>query len=111
MLARTIWICALAASLTPVAASAGTGKPGYTCPPGSNLGAQNLASYLQLPRTEAAIADGLTTEEEVATGFAAQDRNGDGYLCVQLSEGVQKNGPYSVYYYNVTDDNASVPSG
>ena len=32
----------------------------------------------------------------------------DGYLCVQLSEGKQKTGPFSVYYYNVTDDNAAV---
>jgi hypothetical protein len=111
MLARTICVCALAVALAPVAAGAGAGKPGYTCPPGFNLGANNLVQYLQLPRTQAAIADGLTTEEEVATGFAAKDRNGDGYLCVQLSEGFQKNGPYSVYYYNVTDDDASVPSG
>lgn len=111
MLARTICVCALAAALAPVAASAGDGKPAYTCPPGFNLGAKNVAEYLQLPRTQAAIADGLTTEEEVVAAFAAKDRNGDGYECVQLSEGFQKNGPYSVYYYNVTDDNASVPSG
>jgi hypothetical protein len=108
MLARMICICALAAALTPLAATGG-GKPGYACPPGFNLGAQNLADYLQLPRTQAAIVDGLTTEAEVAAGFDDADRNGDGYLCVQLSEGFQQNGPFSVYYYNVTDDNASVP--
>ena len=111
MLARTICVFALAAALAPVAASAGAGKPGYTCPPGFNLGAKNLADYLQLPRTKAAIADGLATEEDIAAAFAARDGNGDGYVCVQLSEGYQKNGPWSVYYYNVTDDNASVPSG
>jgi hypothetical protein len=111
MLARTLCVCALAAALAPVAASAGAGKPGNTCPPGFNLGAKNLADYLQLPRTQAAIADGLATEEDIAAAIAAVDRNGDGYVCVQLSEGYQKNGPWSVYYYNVTDDNASVPSG
>ena len=109
MLARTICVCALAAVLAPGAATAGDGKPRNTCPPGFNLGAKNVAEYLQLPRTQAAIADGVTTAEEVAASFAAKDRNGDGYECVQLSEGFQKNGPYSVYFYNVTDDNASVP--
>jgi hypothetical protein len=110
MLARTIWVCALAGALAQVAASAGAGKPGYACP-GFNLGSNNLVEYLQLPRTQAAVADGLATEEDIAAVFAARDRNGDGYVCVQLSEGYQKNGPWSVYYYNVTDDNASVPSG
>jgi hypothetical protein len=108
MLARMICICALAAALAPLAANAG-GKPGYACPPGFNLGAQNLADYLQLPRTHAAIIDGFATEDEVVASFHDADRNGDGYLCVQLSEGKQKTGPFSVYYYNVTDDNASVP--
>jgi hypothetical protein len=79
--------------------------------PGFNLGANNLVEYRQLPRTQAAIADGLATEEDIAAAIAARDRNGDGYVCVQLSEGYQKNGPWSVYYYNVTDDNASAPSG
>ena len=108
MLARMICICALAAALTPLAANA-DGKPGYACPPGFNLGAQNLVDYLQLPRTQAAIVDGFATEDEIVANFHDADRNGDGYLCVQLSEGKQKYGPYSVYYYNVTDDNASVP--
>jgi hypothetical protein len=65
MLARTIWVCVLAAALVPVATGAGDGKPGNTCPPGFNLGAKNLAEYLQLPRTQAAIADGLATEEDI----------------------------------------------
>ena len=108
MLARMICICALAAALAPLAANAG-GKPGYACPPGFNLGAQNLPDYLQLPRTHAAIVDGFATEEEIVASFHDADRNGDGFLCVQLSEGKQKTGPFSVYYYNVTDDNASVP--
>lgn len=105
---RMVCLGALVAALTPLPANA-EGKPGYGCPPGFNLGAQSLASYLQLPRTQAAIADGLTTEAEVTAFFGAADRNGDGYLCVQLSEGFQKYGPFSVYYYNLADDNASVP--
>ncbi len=109
MLAKMICVCALAAALAPLAANAGS-KPGYACPPGFNLGAQSLVDYLQLPRTQAAIADGLATEDEVAASFGDADRNGDGYLCVQLSEGFQRNGPFSVYYYNVAGDNASVPS-
>ena len=107
MLARMICICAL--RRTHTFGGDRRRKAGYACPPGFNLGAQNLADYLQLPRTQAAIVDGLTTEAEVAAGFDDADRNGDGYLFVQLSEGFQQNGPFSVYYYNVTDDNASVP--
>jgi hypothetical protein len=108
---RVILPLAFGAALLVAPGAGAGGQAGYGCPPGFNLGAQSLESYLQLPRTQAAIADGLTTEEEVAAGFSAKDRNADGYLCVQLSEGFQKYGPYSVYYYNVVDDNASVPTG
>ena len=109
MLVRMICVCLLAAALAPLAAIAG-GKPRNSCPPGFNLGAQSLEQYLQLPRTVAAIDAGLTTPDEIAAGFGAVDRNGNGLICLQLSEGFQKNGPYSVYYYNVSDDTASVPS-
>jgi len=74
-----------------------------------NLGAQNLPDYLQLPRTHAAVVDGFATGEEIGASFHDADWDGDRFLCVQLSEGKQKTGPFSVYYYNVTDDNASVP--
>ncbi len=104
----TLALVSVTAALAASSAGAG-GQAGYTCPPGFNLGAQNLADYLQLPRTHAAIVDGLATEDEIVASFHEDDRNGDGYLCVQLSEGLQKNGPFSVYYYNVTDDNASKP--
>jgi hypothetical protein len=106
MLARIICTAALIAVLMPAAASA-DGRPDYDCPQGFNLGAQSLESYLQLPRTQAAIDDGLTTEEEVAAFFSALDRNGSGYICVQLSEGFQRYGPFTVYYYNLVDDNAA----
>jgi hypothetical protein len=104
----TLALVSVTAALAASSAGAG-GQAGYTCPPGFNLGAKNLADYLLLPRTHAAIVDGFATEDEIVASFHDADRNGDGYLCVQLSEGKQKYGPYSVYYYNVTDDNASVP--
>lgn len=97
-------IACLAAS--PVAA----GKPANACPPGFNLGAQTLADWLALPRTQAAIADGVTTTEDVTAWFEGFDKNGDGYVCAQLSTGFQKYGPFSVYSYNASDDNASVPN-
>jgi hypothetical protein len=49
---------------------------------GAASSVKNLVEYLQLPRTQAAIADGLATEEDIAAAFAARDRNGDGYVCV-----------------------------
>ncbi len=108
MLRRTIAICALMSVLVPSAAYA-HGKPAYSCAPGFNLGAYDKQGYLQLPRTQALIADGLATVEDIEATFDLLDANGNGWVCVQLSVGFQQHGPYSVYYYNVTDDHASVP--
>jgi hypothetical protein len=95
-------------SILPLGATAG--KPSYGCPPGMNLGSQTFESFLALPRTQAAINDGLFTEQELLDGLASFDKNGNGSICVQLSHGFEvTSGPFGTYYYNVTDDNASVP--
>ena len=87
-----------------------TGKPGYGCSPGFNLGAFTFAEYVLLPRSQAAIDDGLATAEQIEAGAASGDRNGNGVICVQLSNGFEVNSrPFGAYYYNLSDDNASVP--
>jgi hypothetical protein len=42
--------------------------------------------------------------------LAQVDKNGNGSICVQLSQGFQVNSrPFGSYFYNLSDDNASVP--
>jgi hypothetical protein len=105
-------VAALAAALSVLLLTAvpalATGKPTPTCPPGFNLGTQTLEQWLALPRTEAAIADGLTTEQDVTDWFNAFDSNGDGMVCAQLSHGFELTAP-NAYFYNAVEDNASVP--
>lgn len=98
--------CALTAVVAPLGAS-GTGKPRNSCPPGFNLGSKTAAEYLALERTQAAIAAGLATEEQILAAFDASDRNDNGRVCVQLSNGFE-HAPVAAYFYNVVDDNASV---
>ena len=63
-------------------------EPGYACPPGFNLGAQNLADYLQLPRTQAAIVDGFDNRGAKSSPASTMPiGTATGFLCVQLSEG------------------------
>jgi hypothetical protein len=100
--------CAVGAILAPLGASAG--KPSYGCPSGMNLGSQTFQEYLGLPRTQAAISDGLATTQDILASLARVDKNGNGSVCVQLSEGfVVSSGPFVTYFYNLSDDNASVP--
>jgi hypothetical protein len=97
--------CLLAAAVAPLGASGG--KPGNSCPPGFNLGSKTAGEYLALERTQAAIEAGLVTEEQILAAFAAVDRNANGRVCVQLSNGFER-APVAAYFYNVVDDNASV---
>ena len=110
MLARIVciggtWVSARA---VPATRHPANGGPDFDCPQGFNLGAQSLESYLQLPRTQAAIDDGLTTEEEVAAFFSALDRNESGDIWRATQRGVPKVRPVcTVYDYNLVDDNAA----
>jgi hypothetical protein len=97
----------VAAALPGQAAAA---KPGYGCAPGMNLGAYTFGEYLQFPRTQAAINDGLIEEAGILAGLMHYDQNGDQTVCVQLSLGKQVNNqPFGQYLYNVVDNNASRP--
>ncbi len=106
MLRRAILIGVLIVATMPAAANA-AGKPGNGCPPGMNLGRMTYAQFVDLPRIQAGIEAGAFTADDVNAGSATIDQNGNGYVCAQLSNGFQQNGPYSQYYYNETDDNSS----
>jgi hypothetical protein len=100
--------CAAAAIIAPLGTSAG--KPSYGCPPGMNLGSKTFQEFVGLPRTQAAINDGLVTEADTLAFLAQLDKNGNGSVCVQLSQGFEVNSrPFGSYFYNLSDDNASVP--
>lgn len=104
-------VLALGALLTvlgPNAAQA-AGKPSYGCPSGFNLGPLTTEQILRLPRSQAAIADGIVTEAGIRAGVAGVDKNGTGRVCVQLSNGlVTSSRPSGQYIYNLVDDNSSV---
>jgi hypothetical protein len=99
-------------ALTPTTASAD--KPGYGCPPGFNLGAHALTAedYASLPRSQAAIDAGLIDVEGILAGASFYDKNGNGVVCVQLSNGFETWAdarPFGEYLYNVVDDASSAP--
>jgi len=106
-LASAIACCALAIAFAPAAAMAD--KPSYGCGPGFDLGSQTFESYLTLPRTQAAINDGLATAQDILDGLAVIDKNGDGSVCVKLNHGFEVSSrPFAAYLYEVSDDNAAV---
>ena len=106
---------ALAVVAAAVAALVGAGvaeadKPSYGCPPGFNLGEYTFEEYMGLERTVAAIDAELVDAETVLAGLARFDHNGNEVVCVQLSHGFETNSrPFGEFFYNVADDNASVP--
>lgn len=103
-------LTALLAAAAFAASASAAGKPGYGCGVGFDLGALTYDEQIALERTQQAIADGLATEDALRAGLAAVDANGDGLVCVQLPHGFeQSNRPYGEYYYNLSDNNASVP--
>jgi hypothetical protein len=100
--------CAAAATLAPATASAD--KPSYGCPAGFNLGAVSFEDYVLLPRSAAAINDGLIDEAGLIEGIQFYDKNENGIVCVQLNTGFQTwsdSRPVGDYLYNVVDDSSS----
>jgi hypothetical protein len=56
------------------------------------------------------INDGLATAEQILAGVSSLDKNANGSVCVQLNHGLEVSAkPFAAYFYNVIDDNASVP--
>ena len=105
----TMVVTVLAMLLVPEGASAG--KPSYGCAPGFDLGALTLEQALQLPNAQAAIADGVYTVADVTASWPGWDKNGDGLICFQSFPANANPASLLQYYYNVVDNNASVPSG
>ncbi len=86
-------------------------EPSYGCGTGFNIGRVDFTTYLALPRTAAAIDEGLVSQEVVLSGLMKFDHNGNEMVCVQLSHGFEvSNKPFGQYMYNVVDDSASVPA-
>jgi hypothetical protein len=100
-------VCA-AAVLAPMSAGATGGKPSYGCGQGFDLGALTYDEYLLLPGTQAALDQGLASEEGIRAGLMHVDHNQNGVVCAQSVPGWQiSNKPFARYLYNVVDDNAS----
>ena len=103
-------VCA-AAAMAPMSAGATGKKPSYGCGQGFNLGALTYDQYLLLPGTQAAIDQGLVSEDRIRAGLMRVDHNNTGVVCAQSVPGWQiSNKPFAVYMYNVVDDNASTGS-
>ena len=102
-------VAMLAVLLVPQGASAG--KPANVCPPGFDIGAVTLAEAIALPKTQLALADDFATLEGAIAGFEALDRNDDGLVCFGSFPTNANPSSLLQYFYNGTDNNASVPSG
>jgi hypothetical protein len=94
------------ALLSPAVAG---GRAGYGCPPAFDLGGLTLPETLALPRIQAGLAAGAYTLEDHTAIFNSVDHNDNGVICFQ-DVGALNGGVSSwQYFYNVVDDNASVP--
>ena len=105
--------CSMALVALGSAGQAGAvGKPSYGCPPGF-IGPLNLTQYLGLPRNLAGFAAKAYTVESRTLAFNGTDTNGDHMICAkdvaaQLGSGAT---PIWQYFYDIVDNNASVPTG
>jgi hypothetical protein len=93
----------------PQAASAV--KPSNECGPGFDLGALTVEESLLLSNVQAGLADGIFDVADLTAGFESFDRNNDGLLCFQSFPTNASPASLLQYFYNLVDNNASVPSG
>jgi hypothetical protein len=99
----------LVRSVMPVGPVVAGGRAGYGSPPAFDLGGLTLPETLALPRIQAGLAAGVYTLEDHIAVFNSVDHNDNGVICFQ-DVGALNGGPSSwQYFYNVVDDNASVP--
>jgi hypothetical protein len=101
--------CLLVLSVAPLSPAMAGGRAGYGCPPAFDLGGLTLPETLALPRIQAGLAAGVYTVEDHTAVFNSVDHNANGVICFQ--DVGARNGGASIwqYFYNVVDDNASVP--
>jgi hypothetical protein len=116
-MSRRILVVAVAALLMMLALplSASASKPSYGCPPSFDFGLRTLEESFDLPKHQAAVDDGVETEESLeqflTDFYAANDLNGDGLMCWQTVPPSGGNPSFWAYFYNGIDNSASVPSG
>jgi hypothetical protein len=87
------------------------GKPSHGCPPGF-VGPLALQQYLGLPRNQAGFAAGAYDVENRTSAFFGVDLNDDGMICAQDVAASVGSGatPVWQYFYNIVDNDASVPT-
>jgi hypothetical protein len=90
---------------------ASAAKPSNGCGPGFDLGAITLAEALLLSNVQAGLADGVFDVADLTAGFESGDRNNDGLICFQSFPTNASPASLLQYFYNIVDNNASVPSG
>jgi hypothetical protein len=106
-----ILLLAVGAALLSAPGAMAAGQAGYGCSPGFGVGAVTLEQYLNLPRNQAGLAAGAYNESTLVSKFNATDPNGNGVICVKDVAALNGNaGPWQ-YFYDIVDDNASVPAG
>ena len=102
-------VVSFAVLLVPQAAFAG--KPRFGCSPGFDLGALTVEQAIQLPNSQAGLADGVFSLEQLHAGFDSLDRNDDGVICFKSFSPNANPASLLQYSYNTVDNNTSVPSG
>jgi hypothetical protein len=101
--------CLLVLSVAPLSPAVAGGRAGYGCPPAFDLGGLTLPETLSLPRIQAGLAAGVYTVEDHTAVFNSVDRNDNGVICFQDVGALNGGASIWQYFYNVVDDNASVP--
>jgi hypothetical protein len=86
------------------------GKPSFGCPPGF-IGPLTLQQYLGLPRNQAGVSAGAYDVENRTSAFNGTDLNHDGMICAKDVAASVGSGatPIWQYFYDIVDNNASVP--
>jgi hypothetical protein len=101
--------CLLVLSVAPLRPAMAGGRAGYGCPPAFDLGGLTLPETLALPRIQAGLAAGVYTVEDHIAVFTSVDHNDNGVICFQDVGALNGGASIWQYFYNVVDDNASVP--
>ena len=104
-------VAVLATTLLAASASA-QGKPSYGCPPSFDFYVTTQEAA-ELPRSQAAIDDGLISEADLIAVYQTRfDKNGNNMLCVQEVPGwvPERAEKRAEYFYNFIDDSSSSPN-
>jgi hypothetical protein len=101
--------CLLVLSVAPLRPAVAGGHAGYGCPPAFDLGGLTLPETLALPRIQAGLAAGAYTLGDHTAVFNSVDHNANGVICFQDVAALNGGASFWQYFYNVVDDNASVP--